>query len=123
MSIFAKSSIPENSWIEANHVSLNASIVHEGGKRLFEKLLILRGVRIGFFALLQYGPILHVSVHFSSGSRGIQDFSSWFSSKFRAVFPKANATKSTRFIRPYEGNAMNLGYDELLRAGLVIIQC
>ena len=57
VSIFAKSSIPENSWIEANHVSLNASIVHEGGKRLFEKLLILRGVRIRFFALLHNCPI------------------------------------------------------------------
>ena len=51
VSVFAKVANPEKSWVEVNHVSLNFSIEYEGGKLMFSKCLILRGVSTSWFIL------------------------------------------------------------------------
>ena len=51
VSVFAKVANPEKSWVEVNHVSLNFNIEYDGGKLVFAKCLILRGVSTSWFIL------------------------------------------------------------------------
>ena len=46
ISIFSKLTVPDKTWVEANKVALKIHITHDGGKSLFEKDILLRGVGI-----------------------------------------------------------------------------
>ena len=44
ISVFSKLTIPDETWVDANKVSLKIHITHDAGKSLFEKDIVLRGV-------------------------------------------------------------------------------
>ncbi|KAK2153120.1 hypothetical protein LSH36_306g01046 [Paralvinella palmiformis] len=44
VSIFSKLTQPDKSWVEANGVSLRVKLVFDGGKKQFEKSVVLKGI-------------------------------------------------------------------------------
>ena len=44
ISVFAKTSVPEQSYVEVNRVKCKMYLVFEGGKSIFEQTLVLRNV-------------------------------------------------------------------------------
>ena len=53
ISVFAKTSVPDHSYVEVNRVKCKMYLVFEGGKSIFEQTLVLKNVSVIDFILFK----------------------------------------------------------------------